>query len=135
MTYLLDTNIVIYALKGTYPALQDRFKGVAAQSIAVPAVVLAEIEYGARKSRDYAETIRAYRAFTDVFEAVPFSRAAAGHYGRVRAELERKGTTIGANDLLIAATALAEDAVLVTHNTREFERVEGLRLEDWTLEA
>ena len=133
MRYLLDTNIVIYALKGTFPALPQHFRSVAAQCIAVPSVVLAKIEYGAQKSHDYAKTIEQYRRFLDAFEPAPFSSRAAICYGRVRAALERQGTTIGANDLLIAATALAEGATLVTHNTREFERVEGLMLEDWTV--
>ena len=133
MRYFLDTNIIIYAMKDTYPALKARFMGIPAPSIAIPSVVLAEIEYGARKSRDYEETIRRYRAFTDVFDHADVTPQTALCYGEIRAALEKTGMPIGANDLLIAATVLSEGGILVTHNTREFERVAGLRIEDWTL--
>jgi tRNA(fMet)-specific endonuclease VapC len=132
MKYYLDTNIIIYALNGKYPAVRTHFEQVPSMSIVLPSVVLAEIEYGARKSRDYETTIRLYRKFTSCFEAQPFHREAACFYGRIRADLEAKGQIIGANDLLIAATAMAENGILVTHNTREFSRIPGLVLEDWT---
>ena len=133
MRLFLDTNIIIYALKNEFPAIREHFRSVPAQSIAIPTVVLAEIEYGARKSRNYAETIRRYSEFTNTFESVPFSSAAAMRYGELWAHLERTGTLIGANDLMIASIALAEDATLITHNTREFECVPGLTLQDWTV--
>ena len=132
MKFYLDTNIIIYVLIGRYPAVMKHFQAVPMMSIAIPDVVLAEIEYGARKSRAYEKTIAQYRKFTQSFESVPFSDTAAECYGRIRASLEMHGEVIGANDLLIAATAMADDSVLVTHNVKEFSRIEGLRLEDWT---
>ena len=132
MKYFLDTNIIIYALKDTYPAIKEHFLKVPASSIAIPSPVLAEIEYGARKSFDYEKTIATYRQFTNTFELVSFAKKATHAFGQIRAELEKQGKTIGANDLMIAAIVLAENGILVTHNTREFERITQLRIEDWT---
>lgn len=134
MKYVLDTNIIIYALNGKYPAILPHFQQTPVMAIVIPSIVLAEIEYGARKSRDYEKTIAMYRKFVHPFEHMTFTDRAAECYGRIRAGLEAKGQIIGANDLLIAATAMAENSILVTHNTREFSRVPGLVIEDWTME-
>ena len=83
------------------------------------------------KSRDPTRAIRAQRSFFSRYRSLPFDDVAADVYGRIRAELESKGTPIGPNDLLIAAIAVANDLTLVTHNTNEFSRVTGLVLEDW----
>lgn len=133
MKYFLDTNIIIYALNGKYPAIIPHFEQVPSMAIVIPTVVLAEIEYGARKSFDYAKTIQLYREFMHPFDVAPFTRLAAECYGLIRAELEAKGQVIGANDLLISATAMAENGTLVTHNTREFSRIARLAVEDWTI--
>lgn len=132
MIYLLDTNIIIYAMKGQFPAIRQHFAQVPAQSILIPSVVLAEIEYGAQKSTDYTKTITKYKKFTDCFKNIAFEAKDTTAYGLIRRQLEKEGTPIGANDLLIAAIASANNLVLVTHNTREFSRIPGLMLEDWT---
>lgn len=132
MKYYLDTDIIIYAMRDSFQSIKDHFMEIPAQSILIPSVVLAEIEHGAEKCAEYKETIEAYNRFTRCFETAPFGEKAATEYGKVRAELEAKGTPIGANDLMIAATVLAEDGVLVTHNVKEFSRVPDLRIEDWT---
>ena len=132
MKYYLDTNIIIYALKGTYNKIIQKFTEVPPTSIVIPDVVIAEIEYGARKSFDYNKTISLYRKFTDFFEKAPFNSDAAESYGIIRADLEKHGTPIGGNDMLIAATVMADDGILVTHNTKEFTKISGLRIEDWT---
>ena len=87
--------------------------------------------FGARKSSDPARNLRVLRRFFEPLGSLPLDDAGAEAYGSIHFELERSGLPIGANDLLIAATAVAHDAVLVTHNVREFSRVPGLRLEDW----
>jgi len=82
-------------------------------------------------SSDPARNLRVLRRFSDPLASLPLDDASSEAYGAIRFELERSGLPIGANDLLIAATAVAHDAVLVTHNVREFSRVPGLSLEDW----
>ena len=132
MKYFLDTNTIVYYVKGMYPKLVDHFRSVNANDIFLPSVVAAEIEYGARKSVDYDKTIQIYRPFLTTFRQVPFGGRAQKIYGEVRADLERRGMPIGPNDLLIASIALSADATLVTANVKEFSRVDGLRIEDWT---
>ena len=94
-------------------------------------VVKAELLYGARKSTRIAENLRVLERFFDTIASLPFDDRCAEEYGLLREELDRAGTPIGANDLLIAATARVHRAVLVTHNVREFSRVAELQLEDW----
>ena len=132
MKYFLDTNIIIYALKGLYPAIEEHFAKIPSQSIVIPTIVLAEIEYGARKSKNYHTTISKYSQFTSVFEKIPFTEKASEFYGIIRSNLEQKGELIGPNDLMIASIVLSENGILVTNNTKEFSRIEGLNLENWT---
>lgn len=132
MKYYLDTNIIIYAINDRFPAIKDHFYNMPAQAIVIPSIVIAEIEYGAKKSNDYEKTINIYRRFTDSFEKAEFTEKAAGEYGIIRSALEKSGTIIGGNDLLIASIVKAENGVLVTHNINEFKRVDGLQIEDWT---
>lgn len=133
MKYYLDTNIIIYAINNKFPEIKDHFCNIPAQSIVIPSIVMAEIEYGAKKSYDYEKTINTYRRFTDAFEKAEFSEKSAREYGAVRSYLEKAGTPIGSNDLLIAAIVKAEKGILVTHNVSEFERVPDLQIEDWTI--
>ena len=133
LKYILDTNIIIYALKNSYSSIAEHFLRIPAQSIMIPTTVVAAIEYGARKSVDYEKTIAKYRKFMSAFEKADFSEKASYHCGEIRAFLEKRGCIIGTMDLMIAATALAENAILVTHNTKEFKRIPGLVVEDWTI--
>jgi tRNA(fMet)-specific endonuclease VapC len=131
MTYLLDANACIHLINGTAPALMARFREESPVSLRMSSVVRAELVFGARNSSRAAENLRLIEAFWEPFVSLPFDDLGAEQYGLIRAELKRQGRPIGANDLLIAATALAFDVTLVTHNTREFGRVPGLKLEDW----
>lgn len=90
MKYFLDTNIIIYALNGKYPAILSHFQKIPSMSIVIPSIVLAEIEYGARKSVDYEKTISLYNEFTGTFETENFSDKAAKIYGSIRTSLEKK---------------------------------------------
>ena len=128
---LLDTNACIRVLNGTSTTLVARLRASRPSEIKLCSVVKAELLFGARKSSDPARNLRLLERFFEPFESLPLDDACAAAYGAIRYELERSGLPIGANDLLIAATAVAHDAVLVTHNVREFSRVPGLRLEDW----
>ncbi len=132
MKYILDTNTIIYYIKGTYPALEHHFRRIPSQDIFIPSIVVSEIEYGARKSQNYEKTIGPYRRFFEAFKIIPFDEMMSGEYGRIRAGLEKRGEIIGPNDLIIAAQALSIGATLVTGNLSEFKRVKGLLLEDWT---
>ena len=131
MKYFFDTNICIYFLKGIYPALYKKILSCSPHDIKIPAIVKAELLHGAYKSLKPDENKKKIMSFLLPFDIIPFDDSATYHYGRVKAELEKAGMLIGPNDLLIAATTLAYDAVLVTNNMKEFERVGGLRLENW----
>jgi tRNA(fMet)-specific endonuclease VapC len=133
--YLLDTNTCIRVLRNSAPAVVARLRSRAPDEVALCSVVKAELYFGARRSARVQENLAAVAAFCVPFQSLPFGDVAAEHYGTIRADLSRSGCTIGPNDLLIAAIARAHDATLVTHNTSEFRRVVGLRLEDWEVPA
>lgn len=107
--------------------------GIKEGKIMIPAIVVAELMYGAYKSKRSDETIEETLSFLEDFRIVSFGEDEADIYGKIRADLERKGKIIGYHDMQIAATALVYNATLVTNNTEEFSRIEGLRLSDWTI--
>ncbi len=131
MRYLLDTNTCIRYLNGRAPAVRQRLAAVHRDVVAVCSPVKAELFYGAVRSHDPLRSFQRQLAFLNQFVSLPFDDRAAEAYGQIRADLAARGMPIGANDLLIAAIALAHAITLVTHNTGEFGRVAGLRLEDW----
>lgn len=128
--YLLDTNACIRILNGTSERLVTRLRRHEPSEIHLCSVVKAELLYGARRSARPADNLRLLAKFFAPLICLPFDDLCAERYGHIRSELERAGTPIGPNDLMIAATAVAHDLALVTHNTAEFARVAGLRLED-----
>ena len=130
--YLLDTNICIYVLNGRAPAAAKRLLETPLDQIGTTAATSAELRYGAARSARPAENLARVEAFLAPLEVVPFDDAAARAFGPLKAELASKGELIGPMDLLIAATALAHGATVVTNNTREFRRIRGLAVEDWT---
>lgn len=130
--YFLDANICIYALKGAFPGIADHIRRRSPAEVKIAAIVRAELQFGARKSQAPARTREILERFLAPYEVVPFDADATDVYADLRFDLERKGTPIGPNDLILAATALANNGCLVTHNDQEFRRVKGLRLEDWT---
>lgn len=133
MKYLLDTNTCIRHLNQRSKAVTDHLHQLAETDVAVCSVVKAELYFGAMKSQSPQTTLPKQQAFVERFVSLAFDDAAALIYGRIRAELERAGTPIGPNDLLIASIALANGLILVTHNTQEFSRITGLQTEDWEL--
>lgn len=130
--YCLDTNVCLDWLKAHEAALLVRAGQVSVDQIRIPSMVQAELLLGAELCRHPARERREVQLFLRHFATLPFDDAAALHYARIRADLTKRGELIGASDLVIAATALASGAVLVTRNLREFSRVHGLALEDWT---
>jgi tRNA(fMet)-specific endonuclease VapC len=133
--YLLDTNTCIRILNASSPALLARQRVTPASQVRLCSVVKAELWLGAEKSQRSAQIQQKLALFFARFRSMPFDDAAARAYASLRAGLEASGTPIGPNDMLIAATALANDLTMVTHNTAEFRRVPGLRLEDWELSS
>ena len=129
--FLLDTNVFIHIANHASPEIAERFRRTPRREIALCSIVKAELFYGAFHSQRVDSNIKLLRGLFEPLMCLPFDDHCAEVAGRIRANLRAQGTPIGANDLLIAATALAHDAVLATHNTREFSRVSGLRLEDW----
>jgi tRNA(fMet)-specific endonuclease VapC len=130
MRFLLDTNILI-AMSKQRPGLADRLEGIPADAIFLSSVVVAEIEYGIAKSGRRQHNRRVFDALLSGFRVIAFDAAAARLYVPLRAYLEKRGRLIGPYDLMIAAHAQAIDAVLVTDNIKEFDRVAGLRTENW----
>jgi tRNA(fMet)-specific endonuclease VapC len=133
MIYFLDTNICIYYLNGKYIHIKDRIKNENLNNIKLPIVAVAELYYGAFKSKRQEYNISRIEQFISKFAIVPFTMEAAIFYGQVRAELEKSGKPIGWNDIFIAAVTLAHGATLITHNVNEFSHIEGLAIEDWTV--
>jgi tRNA(fMet)-specific endonuclease VapC len=131
MKYLLDTNTCIRYINGTSQAVFNRLNAQDEGDVLVCAVVKAELFYGALHSQNPSKNLANQQKFLALFVSLPFDDGAAEQYGRIRAELARAGTPIGGNDLMIAAIALAHDLTLVTHNLKEFGRVQGLKTEDW----
>ncbi len=130
LRYMLDTNICIYVIKRRPPEMQERFDRLA-EELSISTITLGEMYYGAEKSGRQIANRRAIEDFSARLEILPFSAGAAIHYGQVRTELERIGRPSGPHDMLIAAHARSEGLIVVTNNLREFERVPGLRVENW----
>jgi len=127
---LLDTNICIYIINAKPPAVLARFHQFRLGEIGLSSVVAAELAYGVAKSGS-ARNRSALEMFLAPLEIMPFDENAIWAYGELRADLERRGQSIGSLDTMIAAHALSVKAVLVTNNTREFSRVKDLLLENW----
>ena len=134
MLYLLDTNVCIQYLNGRSNQVRERFNKTQLQQMAMCSIVKAELFYGARRSNHPERTLEKQQEFLNSFVSLPFDDKAAITYSKIRAHLAERGTPIGSNDLQIAAIALTHDLILVTHNTKEFSRVERLRLEDWEVD-
>ncbi len=130
--FLLDTSICIELIRGRAPAVVGRLRSRKIGTIGISAVTLAELRYGVAKSSDPARNTVALAHFCAPLEICAFDHGAAATYGDVRADVERAGTPIGPLDTLIAAHAVALEATVVTNNEREFRRVPGLRVENWT---
>lgn len=128
---MLDTNIISAVMRSAPHVLLSRIAGIASERMHISSLVLAELEFGAEKTPRRANTLAAVAELTAGMTPAPFTPDDAAAYGRIRAALERKGASIGAMDMLIAAQAVARGLVLVSDNLREFRRVPGLHCENW----
>ncbi|MDJ1180337.1 type II toxin-antitoxin system VapC family toxin [Roseofilum sp. BLCC_M91] len=131
MIYLLDTNTCIQYLTGRNLNVINKFKITPRQDICLCDVVKAELYYGAFRSVKKEQNLALYELFFSQYVSLPLNGKSAKIYGEIRSELSKLGTPIGAYDFQIAAIALANNLILVTHNTKEFQRVKSLQLEDW----
>lgn len=132
--YIVDSNTCIYFMNGKYQSVRDKFLSISPKDIKISTIVKGELLLGAFKSQTREQTIKKVEKFLKPFDVLDFTDKMAYDYAEIRAVLEKSGNSIGANDLLIAATALNNKATLVTHNLDEFSRVQGLDIEDWVEE-
>lgn len=131
MKFMLDTNICIHVIKNRPESVLSRFTEHTPQDMCISTITLAELEYGVCKSAFPERNRLALTLFLSGITVVPFDSSAAIEYGNIRTALEAKGTPIGPNDMLIAAHAKSLGLSIITNNTREFARVDGLSLENW----
>ena len=131
MKYLVDTNVCIFLMKNTYPAMTRRFLSMDPSDFYISSVTLYELVYGAEKSKWGERNRNNLMLFLSPFSIIPFDGNDAYYAGKIRNYLEEKGTMIGPYDVQIAAQGLARNLIVLTHNTDEFRRVPELKTEDW----
>jgi tRNA(fMet)-specific endonuclease VapC len=131
MRYLLDTNICIYIAKRRPPVVASRFESLRPGEVGMSMVTYGELLFGIEKSQHPTSGKERLQRFIELVPVLPLPDDSVHHYARIRSSLERAGTPIGANDLWIAAHALASRLTLVSNNLREFDRVSGLLTENW----
>lgn len=128
--YVLDTNTLIYFFKDM-GHVADRLLKISPKNIGIPAVVLYELEYGIAKSSSPNKRIKQLNEICSLVQVLPFNKEEAKVSAEIRVHLEKKGTTIGPYDVMIAGTAINRQGILVTNNTKEFKRVPKLKMENW----
>ncbi len=131
MRYMLDTNIIVYAKNARPEIVLKRFQQYNSGDLCISAITMAELEYGIYNSSKPDQNRLALLTFLSNIEVIPFDMDAAKAYGQIRHDLKVRGNLIGANDMLIAAHAKSLGYTLITNNIGEFERVEGLLLDNW----
>ena len=132
MIYMLDTNICSFIIREKPLSIKEKLKECEKEHItALSSIVVSELLYGAKK-KDSKKLLSIVEKFIDNFIIYDFDKSASRNYADIRSYLEKKGDIIGSNDLFIASHAKSLDAVLVTNNIKEFQRVDGLKIEDWT---
>lgn len=129
--YLLDTNICIYLIKKRPPEIFERFQQIDLRQLHIPSITLFELYYGIEKNQSHKRNLNALENFISPLSIVDFTHDAAKKAAHIRNSLRKKGAPIGAYDIQIAAIALSQDMTLLTNNSGEFGRIEGLRLENW----
>ena len=128
--YLLDTNTIIYFFKGL-GNISKNLLNVSPKDVSIPSIVVYELEVGIAKSNDSQKRQEQLKRLLSQINIIDFTQKEAIESAKIRADLEKKGTPIGAMDILIAGCAKANNLILVTRNTKEFQRVENLRMADW----
>jgi tRNA(fMet)-specific endonuclease VapC len=129
--YLIDTNICIYSIKNNPKIVVQKIKSIEPYQIKISSITVAELEFGAAKSKYFEKNKNTLIKFLSAFDIIPFTDSDAEVYGLIRATLEKTGRIIGPYDLQIAAQAISRNLILVSNNTKEFIRVPNLKLENW----
>ncbi|EOQ96618.1 PIN domain protein [Leptospira wolbachii serovar Codice str. CDC] len=131
--FLLDTNICIFLIKKKNQLLLDKLKRNHNKGISISSLTLAELEFGVENSAHKEKNRLSLIEFLTIFEILPFEQKDTEAFGKIKADLKKSGKIIGSIDALLAAQAISRNLIFVTNNTKEFERVKNLRIEDWTL--
>ncbi len=132
MTYMLDTNTCVFLMKGKPVSVRDRLAALGEARVCLSSIVVSELWFGVYNSSMVERNKQALACFLKPFDELAYGCAANRTYGRHRALLKKAGTPVGSLDMLIGVHALSENALLVTNNIREFSRIKGLTLEDWS---
>jgi tRNA(fMet)-specific endonuclease VapC len=130
--YLLDTNICVFAIKKKRTKVLDVIKEKSKNSIFISSLTMAELEYGVENSSQIENNRISLLKFISIFNILNFDDSDAIHYGKLKAKLKKEGKMIGPIDMLLAGQALSKNLIFITNNMKEFERVEGLKIEDWS---
>ena len=131
MKYILDTNICIYIIKRKPLQVIEKFKTLSIGDVCISSITLAELQYGVNKSSKPVQNYDALNRFLIPIDILDFGVAASVEYGKIRANLEARGKVIGPMDMMIAAHTKSLELTLVTNNIKEFNKIEGLILENW----
>ena len=131
--YLLDTNICIFLIKKKNPLLIEKLKKYYNKGIFISSLTLAELEYGVENSDHKEKNRLSLIEFLTIFEILNFEQKDTQSYGMIKSDLRKSGKMIGAIDALLAAQSISRNLIFITNNTKEFERINNLRIEDWTL--
>ena len=131
MRYMLDTNIIVYAKNSRPEEVLNKLKQYKPEELCISSITMVELEYGVCNSSKPLQNRLALITFLSNIEIIPFDANSAKEYGEIRYNLKTKGELIGANDMLIAAHAKSLGYTLVTNNTKEFEKIDGLSLDNW----
>ena len=134
MIYMLDMDICIYIIKRKPLHVLERLESIQPDQLSMSAITFAELMNGAKKSQRVEANVSRLNALGEILEICSFDQQAAVAYGDVRSSLEKRGEVIGPHDLLIAAHGLSLDRTLITNNEREFKRVEGLKVDNWSVD-
>lgn len=130
--YYLDTNTCIYFLNGKYESIRSKILATSPNEIAIPSIVKAELLLGAYKSKNKKSNLENVEKFLEPFEVVAFDDLMTYVYADIRNKTEKRGDTVGPNDLFIASIVKFNEGILVTNNDKEFSKIEGLKIENWT---
>jgi tRNA(fMet)-specific endonuclease VapC len=133
--YMLDTDTCSYIMKRSSEPLLKKLQKTPVDDVCISVITKSELLYGVELSPRRPQDELALKAFLRYVALMPFDDAASSHYAKIRADLKKQGRMIGANDLFIAAHARSLDLVLITNNMREFRRIHGLAIENWTVPA